>query len=255
MLLGRLRGRLGEALARRLSPADHARLFPDSGHAASPILPRLESLNRRPVLCLRLIGRAALWAQPVADSLADLGPTPLLVPGAPAPLIAAGPVWLHSGSMADLLVPLPPVPFDLVLVTPLCLADDAPPGGPLLARSLRRRRTALADWLPETAEMTAVGVGMGPDAATAADPAPLAPDCGHTPDLTLTAAVHPVSWTRIAHRQQGREVPMRGWLGRLTIARMAADLAPALRLAEAVHLGRHGAFGLGRVAIAATPPL
>lgn len=231
VLLGRLRGLLGRQLASRLSRDDHAALFPVTGHTPSPLVPRMDGLAHRPALTIRLIGTAARWAEAVGDALTAVTDDGLIVPGGRRPLLGRGPI-LHQREPGALLSPTSAA--RVVLETPLCLADGVSLDGPALGRAATIRWYGLAPWLD-------------PDTLAWLDPRP--PPDGDWSRLRLDGPARRVTWTRIAHRQGERPVPMTGWIAAFALDHEKAAVLPWLRLAEVLHAGRHASFGLGRVRI------
>ncbi|KAA5603777.1 CRISPR system precrRNA processing endoribonuclease RAMP protein Cas6 [Roseospira marina] len=234
VLLGRLRGLLGQDLADRLSRQDHAALFPASGQAPSPLVPRIDGPAHGPTLTIRLIGTASRWADPVAAALAAVTEEGLIVPGGRRPLLGRGPIlWQHDAAPEATAAPGPGP--RVVLETPLCLAEGATLDGTALGRAVRGRWRRLAPWL---------------DPDLIALPALSPPEDADWRRLRPVGPVRRITWTRIAHRQGERPVPMHGWIGAFGMNLDDADrLLPWLRLAQALHAGRHAAFGLGRVGI------
>lgn len=67
--------------------------------------------------------------------------------------------------------------------------------------------------------------------------------------LTVTEAeMQPVRWRRRSNRQ-GREIPMHGFVGHLSLSGPLDSLMPLLVLGTETHCGSHAALGLGRYAL------
>lgn len=235
VLLGRLRGLLGRHMADRLSLDAHAALFPATGSTPSPLVPRIDGPAHRPTLTIRLIGTACRWAEPVAAALAAVTDDGLIVPGGRRPLLGCGPIlWRHDTGPEPTAAPEPGP--RVVLETPLCPAEGAPLDGVTLGRAVLGRWRGLAPWL---------------DAEGIVPPGVAPPTDADWRRLRPVGPARRITWTRIAHRQGARRVPMHGWIGAFGMDPADADrLLPWLRLAQALHAGRHAAFGLGRVGVA-----
>ncbi len=221
-LLARLRGRLGQCLAGRIPPDWFAALFPEQGNTPPPFVLRLDGTATAPVLVVRLLGRAATLAEPVAEALVAALRDGLIVPGGLGPLLPAGPPPVAC--RPTLHCPDAPDALTLRFLTPVCLEPEAGFSAESFLAAAARRVRAMAAWQ---------------DAAMAP---PEPPPYQVSGTVTLT----PTVWMRMAHRQAGRRVPMAGYEGAVSLVGALSGLMPLLALAELCHVGRHAAFGMGR---------
>ncbi len=226
-LLSRLRGRLGQQLFGQIPADRYAEMFPERGQRPPPFVVRIDGPPAAPMLIVRLFGRAAELCGVVGEALEAVTGQGLIVPGRMTPLIAVGEVSIVHHSH----VPIRNDVNEIVLrfVTPTCLGHDQfVPNSFLYHVATRIDRLALwQDGQPPLSQ---------PDQI----------------DFLTNSTMERRSWTRIAHRQDGRQVPMEGYVGEMRLKGELATIMPFLSLCEVCHVGRHTTFGMGRSEIVPT---
>jgi len=245
-LTGRLRGAWGRALMRGASdpalagrpcrwepPCAFDPLFREQGRITTRLsIPRPYVLAARPMggdllVVLTVFGFACDWIEAAADALVAG-----LRHGEPAPL--GGPATLLGRRLvtADTVtVPAAETgPALLTFHTPVAFRDGNDlrfPGLRTLVSSLGNRVSGLARWQ---------------DTAVATDWKTIAE---HAETLTLEGDLTERRWQRRSNRQDGRAIPLGGWLGRLVIGGDLAPILPLLALGTTCHAGSHTTLGLG----------
>lgn len=246
-VVGRLRGAWGRALMTGASeealagapcpwspPCALDPLFRDQGRITSRLaIPRPYVLTTSAVgpdllVSLTVFGFACDWIDAAADALVAG-----MRHGDPAPLGATvAPIDRRIVTRDAVAVPEPGANSAvLAFQGPLAFRD----GGDLPAPNARTLISGLGNRVS--------GMARWQDTAVDADWRAIAE---HAEGLSFDASdLRITRWERRSSRQNGRRMPLGGWVGRVIIGGDLAPIMPLLALGATCHVGSHTALGLG----------
>ena len=247
----RLRGALGEALAKspapirgRHDPFDRPPpfqvLFGDLGsergrETPRPIVLDADVTSSAVEVRLVVLGQAMFWAQQARDAMIAALAGGITLRSGSRRRVVFEPLELETEVTEGLVCPAVGRDAVLVLRSPLVLRHG---------RSLKIDAHALTSALHARAEGLARWQGL-----QLLDP--LFSVTSTAKQFTVEGHdLLPIRFFRHSRRQVGRSIPVTGTVGRLALKGNLADLMPYLVIGSVAHVGSHAALGMGRYELA-----